>query len=85
MTPASRNTRMTLGQAESFTQGWKGKTTLVPIRIGAKEVGHIVGRESPGTPGWMMWSIQFPGKPKIDCPSLQEARQLVLNGEVEPP
>lgn len=73
--PANTQTKkVSFGKAESYTQGWKGKTTRIDIRLGKEVVGEIVGRENAGIAGAMFWFVELKGARPEEVGSMRAAK-----------
>jgi hypothetical protein len=66
--------KVTFGKAESYHQGWKGKTTRIDIRQGKEVVGEIIGRENAGIAGAMFWRVELKGQRGEEVASMKAAK-----------
>jgi len=76
--------KISFSKAESYHQGWKGKTTRIDIRRGKEVVGEIVGRENAGIAGAMFWRVELKGQRGEEVGSMlaakAKARELLEGG-----
>jgi hypothetical protein len=68
---------VTFTRPESYTQGWKGKTTRIDVLLDKVVVGEVVGRENASFAGVMMWHYELRDKRREDCDSMRDAKAKV--------
>ena len=69
--------KVTFSRPESWTSGWKGKTTSIDVRLNGKVVGEVVGRENAGMAGVMMWGYELRDGRHKSCGSMIDAKGQV--------
>jgi hypothetical protein len=71
--------KITFGKTETYTQGWKGKTSKTDIKVNGKVVGEIVGTENIGIAGAMFWKVEVPGRRPQEAGSFKDAKLVAAN------
>lgn len=66
--------KVSFGRPETYTQGWKGKTSRTDIKVNGEVVGEIVGKENIGIAGAMFWHVELKGRRPEECSSFKHAR-----------
>jgi hypothetical protein len=66
--------QVTFSKPESYTCGWRGKTTHIEIRLDGKVVGAVIGRENAGMAGVMMWRVVLQGRREEPADSMSAAK-----------
>lgn len=75
--------KVAFSRPESYTSGWRGKTTRIEVRLDEKVVGEIIGRENAGMAGVMMWRVVLRGHREESADSMSSAKgraRAVLEG-----